>query len=35
MSNWEDVNEWIDWNVVGNLTDEQVVMLAKILENVK
>ena len=32
MSNWEDV---INWDVVDNLSDEQVVMLAKILENVK
>ena len=29
---WENV---INWDVVDNLSDEQVVELAKILENVK
>ena len=32
MIDWSNV---IDWNVVDNLTDEQVVELNKILENVK
>ena len=32
MSDWENV---INWDVVDNLSDEQVAMLAKILENVK
>lgn len=32
MIDWENV---IDWDVVDNLTDEQVVELNKILENVK
>lgn len=32
MIDWENV---IDWDVVDSLTDEQVVELNKILENVK
>ena len=32
MIDWSNV---IDWDVVNNLTDEQVVELNKILENVK
>ena len=32
MNQWQDI---INWDVVDNLTDEQVEQLLKVLENVK